>query len=161
MKNLDYQAHIVIYVKFPPMMESFSETCCNIWSLLIFIILTLIIGNVKKKIRGKKQNCGRECRTWYSTGCKYSHILQIERRVTELALHSCPVNKLMCIVTGFSAVAFLKTKQGKTIEDHLQLLKTKQHQRKNVCLQSYRVKITKTKKVCNQWIGQTDYAVAV
>lgn len=111
------------------------------------MVLTVITGNVKRKVREKKLSYRKGCRTWNKIGFEYNRILQIERRLP--ASHSYLINQSIYRIRDLCPSMLHKFKQGETVEVHLKLVTTKGHQRRVACQQSLRVKVIKSGKVCN------------
>lgn len=114
------------------------------------MVLTIITGNVKRKVREKKPSCRKGCRTWNKIDFEYNRILQIERKLP--ASHSYLINKLIHRIRDLCPSMLHKFNQGEIVEVHLKLVTAKGHQRRVACQQSLRGKVIKSGKVCNLFL---------
>lgn len=110
-------------------------------------VLTVIAGNVKRKVRGKKPSCRKGRRTWNKTSFGFNRIPQIGRRPP--VSHSYPTKQLTHRARGFCPSMPHRSRQGETAEVHLKLVTTKGHQRRAACQQTLRAKVIRSGKVCD------------
>lgn len=123
------------------------DTCSQDLIFKILMVWTVITGNVKRKVRGKKPSCRKGCRTWNKTRFGYNRILQIGRRPP--VSHSYPTKQLTHRARGFCPSMLHRSSQGETAGVHLKLVVTKGPQRRAVCQQSLRAKVVRSGKVCD------------
>lgn len=123
------------------------DTCSQDLIFKILMVWTVIAGNVKRKVRGKKPSCRKGCRTWNKTSFRYNRIPQIGRRPP--VSQGYPAKQLTHRARGFCPSMLHRSSQGETAEVHLKLVMTKGPQRRAACQQSLRVKVIRSGKVCD------------
>lgn len=111
------------------------------------MVWTVIAGNVKKKVRGKKPSCRKGCRKWNKTSFGYNRTPQIGRRPP--VSHSYPTKQLTHRARGFCPSMLHRSNQGETAEVHLKLVTTKGPQRRAACQWSLGAKVIRSGKVCD------------
>jgi len=111
------------------------------------MVLTVVTGNVKRKVREKKPSYRKGCRTWNKIGFKYNRILQIERRLP--ASRSYLINQPTYRTRDLCPSMLHKFNQGETAEVRLKLVIPRGRQRRLACQQSLKVTVRKSGKVCN------------
>lgn len=123
------------------------DICSQDLIFKILMVWTVIAGNVKRKVRGKKPSCRKGCRMWNKTSFRYNRILQIGRRPP--VSHAYPTKQLTHRARGFCPSMLHRSSQGETAEVHLKLVMTKGPQRRAACQQSLRAEAIRSGKVCD------------